>query len=368
MERMPYYICTDLNLDPELSAALQTAIIDEWVYDVVKDAYNGLPPPTYSKNNVAEDTQGPGVTRIDTILTNEAAANACTNICYQYGIAKTFDHVPIQLTINAEKFSDEITVAVQPVQLDVRSLQGHTCTQRAALREDEAASYRWIWSQYEDQFGDAEANDDLEQMDGIWTNVAETFLWQQNNPGEQLPPSKPRRGSTLPQKQQPIAAKLCDVTRSTRNDFTNRIDSILGLMGDTKNRTWRIFRNKQAQDDTLNKAAYYDTNVELEFDCAKAKINSAENHIGTYDANTLFTTACRLNNQLANVEDLVCEALSKCTDETQDTPSGTTSTGVGSHPADVPINATDSGAGLERKAMHLVGVFGYGQLRQGGAK
>lgn len=117
MTDIPYYPCTELNINPDLSHALQATVQDKWANDIFKDIFKGTPPPTYREGGVAPNTEGSGTTRIDAVFVNAPAAHACTNADYQYLNSDAFDHVPLRLTLNTDRYSNSISVAIQPAKL-----------------------------------------------------------------------------------------------------------------------------------------------------------------------------------------------------------------------------------------------------------
>ena len=58
--------------------------------------------PTYRKEGVYEGMSGKGVTRIDTVLTNEAGKNLVKGVDYKYTRAALYDHVALEVTLDAE--------------------------------------------------------------------------------------------------------------------------------------------------------------------------------------------------------------------------------------------------------------------------
>jgi hypothetical protein len=243
MQNVPYYITTDMNVDPAVSKILQVAINAQIAYDLVDDAFDGETPPTYSRGGITKSMEGAGTTRIDTIIGNQAAAHACKSIRYLHQDNTAFDHVPIEIALNYDKFRDEITVAEQPAKLYTNTPQVLTCKQREDLREIDEMMYAKVWERHSAEFDVAMVNKDIDACHKIWCLAAETFLWERDNPSEDLPKGCCRRGSILKKKQVPVAQKTCDVTRAPRNHFTNKIDGILGTASDIKQRIIRLKKN-----------------------------------------------------------------------------------------------------------------------------
>ena len=94
LNSVQYFLCTDLNVNPSKSKVVSRAITDHHVYDIVDQAYAGAPPNTYKKGSISEGMEGTGSTRIDTVLTNAAAANACDLVTCLFKDFTVFDHCP----------------------------------------------------------------------------------------------------------------------------------------------------------------------------------------------------------------------------------------------------------------------------------
>ena len=101
MKGIPYFLGADLNIDPKKSAVLQAEILKGNVSDVVKDRFNGAPPPTFFRHNWADfanDDSTSGKTRIDTFIVNASAAHVNHDVQHYYFEAAAFDHIPIAIS------------------------------------------------------------------------------------------------------------------------------------------------------------------------------------------------------------------------------------------------------------------------------
>ena len=128
-----------------------------------------------------------------------------------------------------------------------------------------------IWDQHDEEFDVALVNKDIDACHRIWCLAAETFLWERDNPNEDLPKGCCRRGSILKKKQVPVAQKTCDITRAPRNHFTNKIDGILGTAYDIKQRVLRIKKNVTTLLNPSNNDEQHEMDtVNLNFDTACA--------------------------------------------------------------------------------------------------
>jgi hypothetical protein len=218
---VPYIIATDLNVNPDKSETLQKAIDAQITYDIVKDAHGGSPPMTFCRQGVHEGMQGSGVTRIDAFLINTAACHVFNKVRYDYRSGKTFDHVPINLTLSLEKFEDYIKVASRPAELNVTSLTGMKMGERKRTIEHRQSRFTEVWARHAARFRTMIDTQDLEGAHNIWCLAAETFLWELQNPTMPLPPSKPRRGTVMPTYWQKVTGKTCDTTSIARNSLVD---------------------------------------------------------------------------------------------------------------------------------------------------
>ena len=76
---------------------------------------------------------GEGTSRIDTIITNPAAANMVDDIDQIYGTALAFDHTPFKVSFSAERFMDEQLVTDKPCKLEMPDHSKLSQKQRAEL-------------------------------------------------------------------------------------------------------------------------------------------------------------------------------------------------------------------------------------------
>ena len=98
---------------------------------------------------------GEGITRIDACFTNKSASNMVDDISYNYVEGRSFDHVPIHITVNQDRFQDTIKAVEQPAKLRVRSLKNLTRKQRNDLKGEETKLFEHIWIEYDNDFHQA---------------------------------------------------------------------------------------------------------------------------------------------------------------------------------------------------------------------
>lgn len=178
MKDVPYILTADANVDPKDSEAIQKSTKSGLAVDVFNEAYGGDPPMTYRKDGILpEMVKEGGVTRIDLILCNQAAAHACVKFEHRYGAARGFDHVPLQLGLNYARFDDDINVAIQPVKLPRCNLENLTCEQRGKIEESRRKAFEQVWLRYKDDFDKAINEKQLDLAHTIWCNAAQSFLW-----------------------------------------------------------------------------------------------------------------------------------------------------------------------------------------------
>ena len=165
--------------------------------------------------------KGSGITRLDTITSNGVATHAIDVIRYDYVNGKGFDHVPIALTLNEERFSDEIETASMPAALVLRSLTGMTQAERNKALKEESEWFTMVWQWYQHDFQVAIQDKNVDEAHRIWCLAAEQFLWrcQRLDDDQQLPRHKPRRGQVMPTFKQQVTGRLCKETGIARNTF-----------------------------------------------------------------------------------------------------------------------------------------------------
>ena len=81
----PYYIGTDANTDPQLCRAWRELLDKGLIYDLPHDWEDGSPGYTYRNAGVYQGMEGPGVTRIDTVISNEVGSQLVAEIKYCWG-------------------------------------------------------------------------------------------------------------------------------------------------------------------------------------------------------------------------------------------------------------------------------------------
>ena len=112
-----------------------------------------------------------------------------------------------------------------------------------------------------------------------------------------------------------MATKTCNVTYAARNHFTNRVDGILGLAGDIRNRMYRLLGKQPAttheQELTNEDDSLQQTIVMLDIDATGAYIENETIQIPDYDAETLFVTKQRLDRKLAKFQTDINEAITR---------------------------------------------------------
>ena len=86
--------------------------------------------------------RGNGATKIDTIFTNMPAKHAVHKVQYMYTESKSFDHVPLRLTLNYFKFQDLVRVATQPATINLPDKSGLSMKQRKSEQIKEAKLFR----------------------------------------------------------------------------------------------------------------------------------------------------------------------------------------------------------------------------------
>lgn len=100
---------------------------------MVHERFHGEPPNTYHAKGIYDGMTGTGTSRIDAILVNRTAAHSSTHCKLAFAEAAGFDHVLIELEIDAEEFQQVLDVSVAPCQIvlpDTAALKGCEWTTR----------------------------------------------------------------------------------------------------------------------------------------------------------------------------------------------------------------------------------------------
>ena len=179
--RVPYYIGADLNINPQHSEIINAARANNVIFDLAYDwAEQHDPKPTFCHSKVYEGMSGAGITRIDTILANGPAAQACHAIDYWYNKSFNLDHVIIGAITDTDRYHDQIEVSKPPVKLNIRRPPTNKQS-REEFNKQANARFEQLWFRdYDDDFCAAEDLNDVDAMHVLWCHAAETFLYQES--------------------------------------------------------------------------------------------------------------------------------------------------------------------------------------------
>lgn len=109
---VPYFLSGDFNAHPDESDTIKPMIAKGLVVDIPA-AFGHGEKHAYAREGPAEGLQGPGRTRIDTVLTNKAGFALVENCRMRWDLLCS-DHVPIQVELKTSKF--RITVKIPKLQ------------------------------------------------------------------------------------------------------------------------------------------------------------------------------------------------------------------------------------------------------------
>ena len=310
---VPYYLCTDINVEPTNSNVLTKAREACIAYDIVYDFYEGKPPPTFKADGVCPDMEGSGITRLDTIISNGVATHAIDIIRYDYANGKGFDHVPIVLTLNEERFSDEIETSSMPAALVLRSLTGMSQAERNKALGEEAEWFTEIWQWHQHDFQAAIQDKKVDEAHRIWCLAAEQFLWKcQRLDGDlQLPRHKPRRGQTMPTFKQQVTASLCKETGVARNSFTKSVDRVIGIARDMLMRLRRLANGEERRDKATKEQLKENSEkiFRIRADENEGEIQDSDSKTKEYDSQTAGKTLWRLAKATRNLKEAINKIL-----------------------------------------------------------
>jgi exonuclease III len=243
MKDIPYYILMDANIDPGDSERINQLITAEILWDVFADSSGGTPPLTSRKHGILPEMDGENTSRIDLVLCNAAAAHACKELDYMHAVGRGFDHVPLKLTLDFERFQDKAMYPIAPAKIEIRCKGAQSEAQRRDQQLDDTKRFEAIWIIVEDKFEAARRSSAIEGMHSICCGAAETFLWRKNEwdiNNARLPTHLPRRGQVLPTEERPVANKIKDTTRAARNNFSKCVAEVTGITGDCMARLKRL--------------------------------------------------------------------------------------------------------------------------------
>ena len=212
---VPYYLCTDLNQNPEecnpVLTAVQTGILVDLPADWAEDKH--ALQATFRKEGVYKEMSGTGTTRIDTILSNVVGAAAVTGVEYIVNRAAIFDHMAVQITLSLPRMQQQVQRAGRPIGLnvDAHAYRMHPAMAKERKQELERAaeeSYMRVWKIFEPAFQEAEERGNVDEVHRLWCLVAELWLCMSQEaekmPGQQYDikdfyqKGVPRRGSVMP--------------------------------------------------------------------------------------------------------------------------------------------------------------------------
>jgi hypothetical protein len=118
----PCFLCSDVNIKPEESLPVRTALDAGVVTDLAADWHDSekrWPWPTDRKEGVHQGMEGKGVSRLDVALCNASARGLVRGVEYLWAQSAAFDHVAIAVTLKCSAAVQEVLRASKPVGIDV---------------------------------------------------------------------------------------------------------------------------------------------------------------------------------------------------------------------------------------------------------
>jgi exonuclease III len=180
-EDAPYLIMGDINVDPEMSAAVASAVdqgclVDighEWAEQVQGDEAGDhprkMPEPTFNKHEPPQPgMSGPGVSRIDAILANPVAASAVKAFYHRWDLVQV-DHVPLQVDIELGE------LAANVIKQKTRGNVDHEGIPKMTPSAWDLVCGK-IRSKYGPSFDSALARGDIDGANEYWSIMAEASL------------------------------------------------------------------------------------------------------------------------------------------------------------------------------------------------
>ena len=184
---IPYFVCTDANTNPQTCAAWRELLDKGHITDLPADWGNGNLENTFRREGVYKGMSGSGITRIDTVLSNEVGAQMVGEIKYLWATSGANDHVGIAVRVDGARLQQKVLRAGRPIGI---CLDGHKYappagakpSERQKLAEDANASFGRIWGRVDGDFKNALAIGDVNESHRIWCRTCE--LWLYFNQGE----------------------------------------------------------------------------------------------------------------------------------------------------------------------------------------
>ena len=161
--KTPYYIIGDINITPEDSHCIATAVQSGFIFDVARDwapDYRHV-QPTFYKPGVNPNMGGKGCTRIDAILCNAAAAKLVQALNYDWEASFGYDHLMLAAPLTIPAFYTVARTLPAKPPFEVKQLQDmKPC--------DADTWFRGIWCIFADAYAQAILNEDIDRAHQLW--------------------------------------------------------------------------------------------------------------------------------------------------------------------------------------------------------
>jgi hypothetical protein len=223
----PYFLCCDLNQNPDTSltirTALDTGILSDLAADWAED--HAALAPTFRKEGVYKGMSGPGTTRIDVVLANNIGSAVVQSVETVWDKAILFDHTPIRVRLSISAMTQKVWRAGRPIGIEVDKVifgtAGKKPEEKRKLQHEAAQSFQRIWGLYKPAFENALESGNIDEAHRIWCLGCELWLYLAQNcddEGEGGSPSierflmrgVPRRGTTMPVREEKLVPDVED--------------------------------------------------------------------------------------------------------------------------------------------------------------
>ena len=169
----PYFLCCDVNQDPETSLTLCTATETGILVDLAADWAEDKTAlePTFRKEGVYPRMSGPGTSRIDVVYANAVGSAAVIGVETVWEKAILFDHTPIRVRLSVKAMTQMVQRQGRPIGIDLEKC-AHRITaknpeERNKQKKDAATSFGTIWNIIGPEYGkalDSELIDEAHQL------------------------------------------------------------------------------------------------------------------------------------------------------------------------------------------------------------
>ena len=216
----PYFICTDANTNPQLCKAWREMLDKGLITDLPYEWGDGAPEYTYRNAGVYQGMKGPGVTRIDTVISNEIGSQMVGEVKYLWDTSGANDHVGIAVRLKGARVQQKVLRTGRPIGITLDNhrfapKEKESPTDRCDREHKANASFLRLWRSVEGDFNEALTAMNVNELHRIWCRVCELWLYFNQDEDKAAPDEKmatqnkmPRRGQPMPLIEQDLVCEF----------------------------------------------------------------------------------------------------------------------------------------------------------------